>query len=179
MGIPYAANLFANSVSENCDFAGYTSPQYVLLMDADAYFTKPIRHILDLFTRYYSIGLLSGHDSIEHAAIFEKTIEIDGQPNLVKEKENERMITMFMRKEEFLLCYPFPHYRYRDVDWELTQWNINSMRKRSRAIYVLCGYVLHLGLYNSMWQEDAAVKLHTAEEISEVNKILQSNKSSV
>ena len=82
------------------------------------------------------------------------------------------MITMLMRKEEFLSNYPFPHYRNRDVDWELTQWNPNSVQKRKRKIYVAPGYVLHLGLNSSTWNSSEQ-KLETEEEMNEVKTILQ------
>jgi glycosyltransferase involved in cell wall biosynthesis len=177
MGIPYVANLFAMAIQENCDYAGYISPQYTLIMDADAYFKKPVRDLLRLFNMFFDIGLLSGHDSIEHKEIYRTTTEINGASVVIKVKENERMLTMFMRKEEFTACYPFPHYRDRDVDWELTQWNLNSMKRRSRSIYVACDYVLHLGLDRSTWQSDLALKYHTESEINEVKSILSSNNS--
>ena len=175
MGIPYVANLFAMAIQENCDHAGYIAPQYMLIMDADAYFKKPIIDLLQLFTRYFDLGLLSGHDSIEHKETRQMKIDMNGKEVLLKVKENERMLTMFMRKEEFVACYPFPHYRDRDVDWELTQWNQNSMKRRSRSIYVACDYVLHLGLDRSTWQGDLALTNHTKSEINEVRMILNSS----
>jgi glycosyltransferase involved in cell wall biosynthesis len=176
MGIPYVANLFAMAIKESCDFTGYVMPQYTLIMDADAYFKKPIKHLLQLFTINYNLGLLSGHDSIEHKSISETAVKINGKIIILKTKENERMLTMFMRREEFVACYPFPHYRDRDVDWELTQWNQNSMKKKSRSIFVACDYVLHLGLDRSTWQTDSALLHHSESEINEVKAILDADK---
>lgn len=172
MGIPYAANVFAKAIQEECDFAGYRSPQFVLLMDADAYFKRPIIDLIEIFNQDYSVGLVSGHDSIEHGAIRQEERQINGRNVMIKEKENERMITMLMRKDEFLVNYPFPHYRNRDVDWEITQWNPNSMRKRNRKIMVACDYVLHLGIHSSTWN-NSEQKLESEEEINEVHTILE------
>ncbi len=35
-------------------------------MDADAYFKNKISNMVDIILTNYSIGLLSGHESIEH-----------------------------------------------------------------------------------------------------------------
>ena len=175
MGIPYVANLFAKAVQENCDLVNYTSPQYVMIMDADAYFKKSVWDLVELCRKHYGIGLISGHDSIEHKAIKEKRLKLKGKNVLIKQKKNERMLTMLMKREEFIRCYPFPHYRNRDVDWELAQWNPNSMKKRNRGIFVACDYVLHLGLGVSTWQKDRAINNHSAQEIKEVKQILNRN----
>ena len=178
MGVPYVANLFAMAVQEDCEFAQYRSPSYVMIMDSDAYFKAPIKDLLDLHNIWYGIGLLSGHDSLEHPAIETKEVELNGKRVLMKRKENERMITMIMRKEEFAMCHPFPHYRDRDVDWELTQWNAHSMLRRGRFICVACGYVLHLGIASSTWS--GGVDRHASpEEIREVREILRHNSAAV
>lgn len=172
MGIPYAANIFAKAIQENCDFTGFRSPDYILLMDADAYFKKPVADLVKIFDYDYAVGLVSGHDSIEHPATFEVDIEVAGNIMHIKEKQNERMITMLMRKEEFLYNYPFPHYRNRDVDWEITQWNPNSLIKRNRKLVVACEYVLHLGIKKSTWNQSDH-HLESEQEISEVQAILE------
>lgn len=175
MGIPYVANVFSKVIQEDCDYINYTSPQYVMIMDSDAYFKKPIKDLVDLYRNNYQIGLISGHDSIEHKAIAEKVIKFQGKKVLLKEKNNERMITMLMKKEEFLRCYPFPHYRNRDVDWEITQWNPNSMKKRNKRIFVAPGYILHLGIDTSTWNRSKR-NLHSKQEIEQVRKVLKSKK---
>jgi len=172
MGVPYVANLFSKVIQEDCDYVNYKSPQYVMLMDSDAYFKKPIKDLLKIYSNYYQVGLLSGHDSIEHPAIKTKLVKLNGKNITLKQKENERMITMLIKREEFLRCYPFPHYRNRDVDWEITQWNPNSMMKRHRKIFVASGYVLHLGIDTSTWNKSKQI-LASDEEVGEVEKILK------
>lgn len=172
MGIPYVANVFAKAIQESCDYVNYKAPQYLMIMDADAYFKKPVKDLVELCAKHYQIGLISGHDSVEHKTIAEKRIKMHGKNILLKEKENERMITMLMKSEEFLRCYPFPHYRNRDVDWELAQWNPSSMEKRSKQIFVACDYVLHLGIYTSTWNKSKDI-LATEQEVREVKQILK------
>lgn len=151
MGIPYVANVFAHAVGEDCDYAGYRAPTYVMLMDADAYCQAPVRELIELHATHYRIGILSGHDSVEHPEIDAFDATVGGRTVRLKRKSVERMITMLMRREEFMMCYPFPHYRNRDVDWELAQWNPNAFVRRGRDIYVACDYVLHLGIGMSTW----------------------------
>jgi glycosyltransferase involved in cell wall biosynthesis len=172
MGIPYVANVFAKVIQEDCDYVGYHSPQYVMMMDADAYFKEPIIDLLSVFTIHYGVGLVSGHDSIEHATVKEDIWPINNRQITIREKTNERMLTMVMRTEEFLLNYPFPHYRNRDVDWEIAQWNPNSLIKRNRKLVVLPGYVLHLGVNISTW-DTSGQQLERPEEMEEVTKILK------
>jgi glycosyltransferase involved in cell wall biosynthesis len=172
MGIPYIANVFAKAIRENCDFTGYQTPDFVMIMDSDAYFKKPVIDLIKIIERDYAIGLISGHDSTEHPAIKEMDLTVDGKVIHIKEKENERMISMLMHTDEFLQNYPFPHYRNRDVDWEITQWNPNSMMARKRKIIVACDYVLHLGIHSSTWNTSAK-KLESEEEINEVQSILE------
>lgn len=172
MGIPYVANIFARAIQENCDFIDYQSPQYILLMDSDAYFKKPVIDLLTIIDQHYDAGLVSGHDSIEHLPVKEMELEVNDRKIHAKEKDNERMITMLMRKEEFLYNYPFPHYRNRDVDWEIAQWNPNSLMKRNRKILVACDYVLHLGVNRSTWHP-SGTQFETQDEIDEVRGILE------
>lgn len=171
MGIPYVANLFAKAIREECDFVNYRSPTYAMIMDSDAYFTAPICDMLDMHNANYGIGLISGHDSQEHPALEVREVEVSGRRFLLKRKESERMITMIMNREEFLMCYPLPHYRNRDVDWELCQWNPNSMLRRGRGLWVACGYVLHLGIWSSSWS-GLVDTTAPREEVEAVERIL-------
>jgi glycosyltransferase involved in cell wall biosynthesis len=175
MGIPYVVNHFCKSIIENCDFISYKLPDYTLILDSDAYFKDQIEDLIWLLEKDFDIGIISGHDSIEHQSINERYARINGKKRLIKDKQNERMISMLLKREELLGCYPFPHHRNRDVDWELTQWNNNSMKKRSRKVTVVCDYVLHLGLAVSTWQSNKAIPNHSEEEIKEVKKILDKN----
>jgi glycosyltransferase involved in cell wall biosynthesis len=173
MGVPYVANLFAQAIRESCDFTGYSAPQYALIMDADAYWKKPILGLVQILHGAYTIGLLSGHDSIEHAAVSETVLRLNGGRSVrIKEKRSERMLTMLTRAEEFAFCHPFPHYRNMNVDWEITQWHPNSMMKRRRRICVACDYAVHLGLDSSTWNNELASKTSDAEreEVAEILK---------
>ena len=58
MGIPYVTNVFAKSIQENCDFVGYQSPQYIMLMDSDAFFKKPLVDLVRIFENSLSGTLL-------------------------------------------------------------------------------------------------------------------------
>jgi hypothetical protein len=81
-----------------------------------------------------------------------------------------------MRKEDFRYCYPFPHYRNRDVDWDLAKRSPNAVLKRSKRIFVLSDYVLHLGLKESTWNNENWKDYHSEEEIIEVEKILKESR---
>lgn len=171
MGIPYATNVFLKAIQENGDFGGYSTPDYLMVMDADAYFQKPIIDLIYILENDYSVGLVSGHDSIEHPAINEFEEQVFGRNLHIKEKMNERMITMLMRKEEMLYNYPFAHYRNRDVDWEITTWSPYSLLSRKRRLLVVCDYVLHLGANKSTWNPNES-QSETQEELEAVRKIL-------
>ena len=87
------------------------------------------------------------------------------------------MITILMRKEEFLYFYPFKHYRNRDVDWEITFWNANSLFKRFCKLYVIPDYVLPLGIESSTWNsitksKTSSIELKEVQEVQEVQEIL-------
>lgn len=174
MGIPYAVNVFAKAIQEDCDYANYRAPKFVLIMDSDAYFKNPIVDLITIAEHYYDVGLVSGHDSIEHAPNKEAELNVNGRKVLVKEKSNERMISMLMRTEEFLHHCPFPHYRNRDVDWEIAQWGPNSLMRRNLKLVVACDYVLHLGIKSSTWNTSEQ-KFESDEEINEVRLILGEN----
>lgn len=173
-GIPYVANVFLKAVQEPCGYGGYFPPDYLMLMDADAYFKRPVADLISILERDYSAGLVSGHDSVEHLPTSEFDLQINERSVHVKEKDNERMITMLMRKEEMLYNYPFAHYRNRDVDWEITTWGPQSLRHRSRRLLVACDYVLHLGASRSTWNQSDA-PLETEAELNEVRSILEKN----
>ncbi len=175
MGIPYVVNVFCSLVAESCEYTHYEAPGYVMLIDADAYFNKPVVDMIHVLDRHYAIGLISGHDSTEHPTFRTHTVPIDdaGKTLEIKEKPGERMISMIMRKEELVACYPFPHHRNQGVDGDLIVWSPNSMRLRKRIMCVAPDYVYHLGIYDSTWQpSDSHV---TDEERKIVDKILREN----
>lgn len=174
MGIPYVTNVFLKAVQEPCGYNGHLPPDYLMVMDADAYFKKPVIDLIGILEKDYSVGLVSGHDSPEHEPVSEFDMEVNERQVHLKEKTNERMITMLMRKEEMLYNYPFAHYRNRDVDWEITTWGPQSLRQRSRRLLVACGHVLHLGASRSTWNQ-AGPAQETQEELDEVRALLEQN----
>lgn len=171
MGIPYVVNLFCTLVSEDCRFTDYEAPEYVMLMDSDAYYKKPVKDLIEVLNFDNNFGIVSGHDSVEHEPIANYTIKMGRQKIKLIEKKNERMCCMVMRKDELRLCHPFPHHINRDVDWELTLWNRNSLAHRNRKL-VSVDRVLHLGLYDSTWHPGCVPA--SESEMLEINKVLRS-----
>ena len=82
------------------------------------------------------------------------------------------MAAMIMRKEELLYCYPFPHGRNRDVDWEITTWNPNSFKQRGRRLFSASDYSIHLGINYSTWQGSEET-LTSDVELMEVKILLE------
>jgi glycosyltransferase involved in cell wall biosynthesis len=149
-GIPYVVNTFRALIAEPCELLKRSPPEFVLLMDADAYFKRPIKPLLHLLNTHYGFAVVSGHDSVEHEAIASHVLRAGSTSISVKEKKNERMLTLLMRREELEVFMPFPTYRDRDVDWEIFYWNKGSLNARRRRM--LCAdWVLHLGQFDSTW----------------------------
>lgn len=170
MGIPFAVNLFSQMVTQDCDFAGYRSPTHVMVADADAYFKKPIRDLLEVLESWSHFAVISGHDSIEHESVTQVGRTLRNETMMVKIKSIERGLCLVMRKEILSACVPFPHHRDKDVDWELMKWHPNSVSARTRQLAVV-DYVAHLGIYDSTWHP-VGTPAHPAE-IAEINRILE------
>ena len=170
MGIPFVVNIFSQILTQDCEYAGYRAPTHVMVADADAYFKKPIRDMLEILESNSHFAVISGHDSIEHESGAELTHALRGEPTTVKVKSIERGLCLIMRKEILSGCVPFPHHRDRDVDWELMKWHRNSVSARTRQVAVV-DYVAHLGLYDSTWHP-VGVPANPAE-IAEIREILE------
>ncbi len=170
MGMPFVVNVFSQIISQDCEYVGYRSPTHVLLTDADAYFKKPVRDLIEILESYSHFAIISGHDSIEHESLGELACPLRGETTMVKVKSVERSLCLVMRKEILSACVPLPHHRNRDVDWELMKWHRNSIAARSRQLAVV-DYVAHIGLYDSTWHP-VGVPSNPAE-IIEVNQILE------
>lgn len=170
MGIPYVVNIFSQMVTQDCEYAGYRAPTHVMVADADAYFKKPVRDMLEILESYSHFAVISGHDSIEHESAAESEYKLRGETITVKVKSIERGLCLVMRKEILAACVPFPHHRDRDIDWELMKWHRNSVSARTRQLAVV-DYVAHLGLYDSTWHP-VGVPANSAE-IAEINLILE------
>ena len=170
MGIPFAVNIFSQILTQDCDYAGYRAPTHVMIADADAFFKRPVRDMIEILESHHHFAVISGHDSIEHASISEFTQVVGGKTTPVKIKSIERGLCLIMRKEVLSACVPFPHHRNRDVDWELMQWHRNSVSARTRQLAVV-DFVAHLGLYDSTW--DAVGAPASGPEMAEINQILE------
>lgn len=170
MGIPYAFNLFYSAATLGCDYANYRPPSHVMLADADAYFKKPIRDMIDVLEANSHFAIVSGHNSVEHPSLARYEVSIGDKTVTVDEKEIERGLCLLMRTEILGGCIPFPHHRNRDIDWELMKWHPNSTSARSRKV-IATDYVAHLGLYDSTWHPDGVPSERA--EIEEINGILE------
>ena len=170
MGIPFVVNVFSQIVTQDSEFAGYRAPSHVMVADADAYFKKPVRDMIEVLESYSHFAVISGHDSIEHESLAEVPHTLRGETMMVKVKSIERGLCLIMRKEVLAACVPFPHHRDRDIDWELMKWHPNSVSARTRQLAVV-DYVAHLGLYDSTWNPVGAPA--NSAEIAEINEILE------
>ena len=169
MGIPFVVNLFSQILTQDCDFAGYRAPTHLMLADADAYFKKPVRDMIEILESH-DLGVISGHDSIEHEGSEQFTHPLGSKSALVRIKSVERGLCLIMRKEILAACVPFPHHRSTDVDWELMEWNPKSLSAQNRRLGAV-DYVAHIGLYDSTWHPVGAPA--NRAEIAEINQILE------
>ena len=178
MGIPYLANIFSGAIRESCDFAHYKAPDYVMIMDADTYFKKPVLDLVTILEKHRDVGIVSGHDSIEHKTISQQLVRINGKDIVLKTKAAERMITMLLSTHDFCACYPFPHDSNQHVDWSLSLWNANSMKRIGKKIAVACDYVLHLGINLSTWNNEEK-DLATLQEKNEAEAVIRKENKSL
>lgn len=169
MGIPFVVNLFSQILTQDCDYAGYRAPGHVMLADADAYFKKPVREMIEILEGY-DLEIVSGHDSIEHASTTQLAHPGPDGTTTVNLKSIERGLCLIMRKETLAACVPLPHHINMNVDWELMHWHPSSVSARSRRIGAV-DYVAHLGLYDSTWHS-TGVPANRAE-VAEINQILE------
>jgi hypothetical protein len=165
MGLPFVANLFSQMLSQDCDFAGYRAPGHVMLADADAYFKKPVREMIEILEGS-ELAIVSGHDSMEH----ESASQFIHETTTVRVKSIERGLCLIMRKETLAACVPFPHHTNMNVDWELMHWHPSSTLARKSAVGAV-DYVAHIGLYDSTYHA-TGVPADRAE-VAEINQILE------
>lgn len=169
MGIPFVVNIFSQILTQDCDFAGYRAPSHVMLADADAYFKKPVRDMIEILEQH-DLAVISGHDSVEHESQGEFSHAAGSESVRVRLKTIERGLCLLMKKEFLAGCVPFPHDVKSDVDWELMHRRPNSVvlqQLRAGAI----DYVVHLGLYDSTWHP-WGVPADQAE-VAEINAVLE------
>ena len=169
MGIPFVVNVFSQMLTQDCGFVGYRAPKYIMLADADVYFKRPILEMIEILESESEAGMICGHDLVEHSAWSEYYYSLRDGPRLVKAKWLERGACLVMRKDILAACVPLPHDKRGGVDWELMQWNANSMAARKRKVLVVDS-VAHLGLYDSTWHP-IGVPANQAE-VDEINELL-------
>jgi glycosyltransferase involved in cell wall biosynthesis len=169
-GIPYVVNAFRSLISQNCDLVNLRKPDFVMLMDSDAYFTRPIYPLLDILNTDYGVSVVSGHDSFEHKHKDKRSYRVGAEDIHVKVKLNERMLCLMMRREEFEAFDSFPTYRTRDVDWEIFFWNRMSLAVRRRVL-VAANWVLHLGQFDSTWNSQPVPA--SIDEIEKITSVLE------
>jgi glycosyltransferase involved in cell wall biosynthesis len=170
MGIPFVVNIFSHMVSQDCEYVGYRSPTHIMIADADAYFHKPVRDMLEILEGNKRFAIISGHDSVEHESIAQHDAAFRGEIVVVKEKRIERGLCLIMRKEMLAGCVPFPHHLNQEVDWELMLRHPNSSSAQGRSVAAV-SYVEHLGLYDSTWHPVGVPA--TVAEAREINRILE------
>jgi Glycosyl transferase family 2 len=169
MGLPFVANIFSQILSQDCDYAGYRAPTHVMLADADAYFKKPVREMIEILEAH-DLAIVSGHDSIEHKSTDEFAHPVRDGTATVRVKTIERGLCLLMRKETLAACIPLPHDTNMNVDWELMHWHPSSIAALKGRVGAV-DHVAHIGLYDSTWHS-TGVPANEAE-VAEINQILE------
>lgn len=150
MGIPYAVNVFSRMAELTCPFANHRPADYVLIADADCYFKRPVRELIEILSGFPKAGAIAGHDSIEHEARRSYVFATGGGERMVKEKAVERGLCLLMRREVLAGCVPFPTDTAVDFDWQLGLLHANSIKALGLKILAV-DHVVHLGVYDSTW----------------------------
>lgn len=171
MGIPHAVNMFVQSALQECDIAGRRRPDYLLLLDSDAYFRRPIRQLIEILESDYRFGAVSGHRSVEHEPIARRHLVTPSGVVEIDEKQIERMFCLLLRSEDLAAMVPFPHDTHVDVDWQIAERNPHSLKSTGRVIAATDNAV-HIGLYDSTWHP-VGVPASAAEAV-EIDAVLHS-----
>src|SRR5262249_36760872 len=147
-GVPFVANLFSGML-QDCDFVGLRAPSHILFADADIYFKQPVTDLINILESDSNIGVVSGHDSVEHEVIREYSTPLL-RGAMLKEKSTERGTCLILRRERFAACVPFPHDVPASLDWQLMLHHPRSIAARGLKVLAVDA-VAHLGLYESTW----------------------------
>jgi len=150
MGIPYAVNAFSRMAELSCPFANHQPASHVMIADADCYFKKPIRDLIEILEGSPDAGAIAGHDSIEHEAGRSYVVTTGSGERVVKEKAIERGLCLLMRREILAGCVPFPTDTLLDFDWQIGQLHANSIEALGLKMLAVDN-VVHLGVYDSTW----------------------------
>jgi hypothetical protein len=171
MGIPYAINVFSAIAGQASDYAAQRVPTHVMIVDADCYFKRPVREMIDILDAHPGAAIVSGHDSVEHEATTRYNHVLhDGTAIEVKEKRVERGMCMLMRREFLAGCVPLPHRTNMDVDWELTIRHTNSALARGLKVLAV-DHTVHLAPFESTWSPDAIPV--SPSQFAEVDRLLE------
>lgn len=150
MGIPHAVNVFVRAAMQPCDLTERRPPEYLMLLDADAILTHPVRDLIELLELDSRYGAVSGHCSVEHEAHRELALTLGGRSVVVEEKRVERMFCLLMRAPDLASMVPFPHHTAVDVDWQVMERHPQSLAARGKVVAAV-DYAIHIGLYDSTW----------------------------
>lgn len=172
MGIPHAANIFARAAVQDCLFAGHSKPDFTAIFDSDMLFKYPIRPLIDVLAANPDVALISGHDSVEHAAESHSTIYVNGVAWRAKSKTLERGCFFLMRTETLMDFIPLNHSVPTDLDWELMHRHPKSLLNTGRKLLCFDASV-HLGLFDSTWHPDGVPA--SAAQVSEIRDSLIAN----
>jgi glycosyltransferase involved in cell wall biosynthesis len=169
-GLPYIFNLFCRMLEEPCAYTAYTPPDFVMIADADSYYKLAVRDLIRVLESDPSIGVVSGHDSVEHTSLADTQIWIGSREFRAREKTIERGQCLVMRRGDLMACYPLPHDTNLDLDWQLLRRHPRSMANRGRRILAVDGTV-HLGLYESTWSSSGVPA--SRQELKEIDSALE------
>ena len=148
MGIPYAVNVFSRMAELSCPFANHQPASHVMIADADCYFKRPIRDLIEILEASPDAGAIAGHDSVEHEARRSYVVATGSGERLVK--AIERGLCLLMRREILAGCVPFPADTLLDFDWQLGQRHANSIEALGLKMLAVDN-VVHIGVYDSTW----------------------------
>ena len=150
MGIPYAVNVFSRMAELSCPFANHQPASHVMIADADCYFKKPIRDLIEILEGSPDAGAIAGHDLVEHEAGRSYVVATGSGERVVKEKAIERGLCLLMRREILAGCVPFPTDTLLDFDWQIGQRHANSIEALGLKMLAVDN-VVHIGVYDSTW----------------------------
>lgn len=169
MGIPYALNLFGAAIGQESAFAGHSAPDHVVILDADMFFRRQLRELVDLLRDDPGITIVSGHDSVEHSATDARSIEGARPALTLKTKDVERGCFFVLRYRDFLEFLPLPHDVPYNIDWQMVRDHPRSLAKTGRKL-VCVDASAHLGLFDSTWS--TAPLPASAEQVEEIVGLL-------
>ena len=150
MGIPFAVNIFSRMAELSCPSANHQPASHVMIADADCYFKKPIRDLIEILEVFPDAGAIAGHDSVEHEARRSYVVATGSGERVVKEKAIERGLCLITRRQILAGCVPFPTDTLLDFDWQLGQRHANSIEALGLKMLAVDN-VVHIGVYDSTW----------------------------